>query len=119
MRGDACRERAPGGQYLAAFELVAVHGEGGDGVASGVDREQQVGTGLVGERALRCEVVWVTGGDDPAKTARGVGARGGEATSDSAVIGNDRVACGIVGLNEHRMSGIGWQDGCGGRGCGK
>ena len=78
MNGDADRERAARADHLAQRQMVAEHGEHRDRVAAGVDRVQQPGCRVVGERALRGEVVDDRARQLAAQPAGGVDAGLGE-----------------------------------------
>src|SRR6202035_1252963 len=66
VNGDAHRELAARADHLAKGKPVAVHGEHANRVAAGVDRVEQAGLLVVGERPLGGDVVDDGPGQDPA-----------------------------------------------------
>ena len=115
--GDAGREVAEGRQYLAAHEPVAVDPEHRDRVAAGVHGVQQTVIEL--QRALRGDMVDDRAVEDAAEAAGAVAAGLRQAAVRRPVVGDDRVARRIVGLDEHggalRMGGRGAREQRGGR----
>ncbi len=102
MHGDAGRELPSRGHDLAQGELVSVHREDRDGVAAGVDGVEETLLRVVGQRALRGEVVDSRAVQDTAETAGGVGPRGNQRSVVVPVKGDDLIAGRVVRLGEHR-----------------
>ena len=98
--GHADREGPAGADHLAEGSWSPLDGEHRDGVAAGVDRVEQVVLLVVGQRALRGQMVDDRTGQDPAEPAGVVGAGLGERPVGRAAVGDDLVAGGVVGLHE-------------------
>jgi hypothetical protein len=103
--GDADREHPAGRDGLHPRQAGAVHGEARDGVAAGVDREQQPMRRVVGERVLRGERVQRHVPLDTATTAGAELAGPVEPAVGTAGEGDDAVLLEVVGLHEHRTTG--------------
>ncbi len=103
MYGDARREVATGRVDVCQLEPRPVNAEDGDGVAAGVDGEEQPVPLVVDERALRAQAV--RGGarrDVAAVAARSVAVLFREPSVSVALEDDDPVAVELVGLDEDR-----------------
>ncbi len=109
--GDADRERTARADHLAQCELVAEHREHRDRVAPRVDGVEQAVLAVVGERALRREVIHHRAFQLASEPAGGVNPGLRERTFAGAVVDDDLVASEVVGLDEHGMRGSGGECG--------
>ena len=105
VHGHADWERAPRAHYLAQAELISPDTEDRHRVAAGVHCVEQVVVLVVGERALRRQVVDHRPGEDAAQPTRRVGTSKGEHPIAGPLVGDDLVARDVVGLDEDGVIG--------------
>jgi hypothetical protein len=99
---DADRETPAAGDLLDPPEVGAVHGEDGHGVAARVHGVEELVVAVVGERALRGQVVGDGAGQYAALAPGGVDALLGEGAVGGALVGDHGVRRRVVALHEHR-----------------
>ena len=97
---DGRREVAPTVDDLESMQVCTFDVEDGECVAAGIDGEEQVIVGVVGQRTLRREGVDDSAGLRAAQAAGRVLTDPMQATVARATVREHRVACGIVGLHE-------------------
>ena len=105
MHGHAHREGAARVHHLAQRQPVTPDREHRDGVASGVHGIQKGIAPVEGQRALRSQMVHDGPTEDPAQPTGVVGVRQGEGAIVGAVVRDDSVTGGAVGLDEDDVIG--------------